>query len=107
MKIHKERHISFFLIALTLASGLGWFINSYPPGSVWTYGVVFLLVGCSIGFLLQFLFNQIDKSIVGGAGVVIFLILRALQLRHFVYDLLLIACLISIDIMIIKIRRKP
>lgn len=89
-------------IVVTAVSTLAWFINSYTPDSWQRIGIFFILITIILSSLLIPLLNNVRRIFLVTGGVIILLLLRLLGLREIIYPLLLIACLVSLDLLLRK-----
>ena len=106
MKLHTpQRNFLHLFLFLVFASTLGWFINSYPPETLWQFGGFYLLLGFAVFFFFQFILNHLRRAALVSIGFIVLLILRSFNLRHPLYTILLLACLVSIEYTIIKTRK--
>ena len=106
MQLHTpQRNFIHLFLFLVFASTLGWFINSYPPELLWQFIAFYLLLGCTLVFLFQFIFCNLRRSLLISIGAVLFFILRSFSLRHPLYSVLLFLCLISIEYAALKTRK--
>ncbi len=103
---HPERRIYSVLLFLTSASGLGWFINSYPPTSpalfLWFYPICFFM----LFFLAYALTLHSRRSLLLALGLIVILFLRGMHLRHPLYPVLLILLLVSLEHAFSSIRKS-
>jgi len=90
------------LLGLIGVSGTAWLINTYAPGQPVHLVVFFVAVFVSCFFLFLFLLNNVRRSTLVSLGVVLYLILRYLNLRQSYYIVLLIASLASLEIALRK-----
>ena len=88
------------MLGLIGVSGTAWLINTYAPGQPVHLVVFFVAVFVSCFFL--FLLNNVRRSTLVSLGVVLYLILRYLNLRQSYYIVLLIASLASLEIALRK-----
>ena len=100
-----ERNIIHLILFFVFASALGWFINSYPPETIWQFGSFYLLLGFAVFFLFQFILNHLRRAVLVSFSIIILFILRSFNLRHPLYISLLFLLLISIEISITRIRK--
>ena len=100
-----ERNILHLFLFLVYASALGWFINSYPPEMFWQFIGFFLLFGLAAFFLFLFILVQTRRAALVSIGLTTLLILRSLQLRHPLYPVLLLLCLISVEYTFLKMQK--
>lgn len=100
--LHPRRSIWWLIAGVTTISSLAWFANTYTPDS-WQMIAIFLALITIIAtsFLLYFLNNVRHIFLIIG-GFLILLILRLLGLREIIYPLLLLASLVSIELMLKK-----
>lgn len=95
--IYTQRNITHLLLFLIFMSVLGWFINSFPPETLWQFAAFYLLFGCALFFLFQFILVNARRAFLFSFSILVFLFLRALNLRHPLYLVLLVICQISIE----------
>lgn len=106
MQLHlPERNVTHLFLFLVSASGLGWFINSFPPETLWQFAAFYLLLGSSLFFLFHFILVHTRRAFLISLSTIIFLLLRALNLRHPLYLVFLVICLLSIEYSIGRQKR--
>lgn len=96
------RNIWWLIVAICGICVLAWFVNTYPPHSWQLFIVFFTLVFITSLFLLLYLINNVRRSILLSSGLSIFLLLRLLNLRELIYPLLLVASLLSLELLLTK-----
>lgn len=89
-------------IVVTAASTLAWFVNSYTPDSWQRIAIFFVLIAIILSSLLIPLLNNVRHILLITGGLLILLVLRYLGLREIIYPLLLIASLLSLELMLRK-----
>lgn len=90
----------WFIITISGLSILGWFVNTYPPNSFLRIAIFFLLIGATTFFTSLYLLKIVRRAALLTLGVVIWLLLRFLDLRDWYYPALLLPILISLDILL-------
>ncbi len=100
MERHKPVRNPYLLVLG--ASGyvlLAAFVNMYPPDTI-VYIVLFLIAfTVSTGFILQYVFRKIQTSVLWSGGLALLLILRLFGLKSPIYTVLLLASIISFEIL--------
>lgn len=97
-----HRSIWWLIIGISGVSALAWFANTYTPDSWQTIVIFFTLITIITGSLLLYFVNKIRHILLITGGLLILLGLRFLGLREIIYPLLLIASLISLELMLQK-----
>lgn len=90
------------VIVVTAVSTLAWFVNSYAPDSWQRIAIFFSLMTVIIASFLLSILNNVRHVTLITLGVMIILVLRILGLREIIYPLLLVATLLSIELMLRK-----
>ncbi|OGG11638.1 hypothetical protein A2Z00_01100 [Candidatus Gottesmanbacteria bacterium RBG_13_45_10] len=94
---NRPRNIWWLIISISGLSAIGWIIHTFPPeGPI--LGVFFLFLFAVSYFASLFLFNIVRRSLTISLGVMLFFMLRYLQLHNPLYIILLIACLFSLEL---------
>ncbi len=83
-------------------SVLAWFMNNYTPTFWYFIALFFLLIFISSFLLVSSVINNVRRSILIATGFCVWLALRALNLREITYLILLIATLVSFEIVLEK-----
>lgn len=73
-------------------------MNSFSPKSIGVLGIFFALLFTTSTSLSLYVLNNVRRSLLIGLGVAIFFLLRLLGLRDFIYPILLIASLASLEL---------
>lgn len=94
--------MSSIAIVVTAVSTLAWFVNSYTPDSWQCIAIFFALTAIIIATLFFSLLNNVRRVFLITSGVLILLFLRLLGLREIIYPLLLLAFLLSLELMLRK-----
>lgn len=89
-------------IVIAAVSTLAWFVNAYTPDSWQRIAIFFVLIAIILSSLLILLLNNVRRILLVTGGVLILLLLRLLGLREIIYPLLLIASLLSLELMLRK-----
>jgi preprotein translocase subunit SecY len=87
-------HLFFAVTGLILLSA---FITLVPPDSFVPIGIFFVLLASAVVLFSLYLGGSIRRSLVIAAGIVLYLLLRMLGLKHPLYFLLMIACIIALE----------
>lgn len=93
----KERNPALLFIGLSLLIITAAYINVTPPASLISLIGFFLLlsiVSTTLGF---YLFHHMRHAVILSVGIIIWLILRLIGLRHPLYTVLLIASIIALE----------
>lgn len=97
-----HRSVWWLIIGISGISGLAWFANTYTPDS-WQMIIFFItLIAVIILSLLLFFLNNVRHVLLITGGLLILLVLRYLGLREIIYPLLLVASLLSLELMLRK-----
>ncbi len=97
-----QRNVWWLILGITGLSGLAWFMNTIPPDSM-SQIIEFLLIILVTSFVsAQFLLNNVRRAVLVSVGFSIFLVLRYLGLRDPIYLILLVASLISLEMLLSK-----
>lgn len=89
-------------IVAASVSALAWFVNSYTPDSWQHITIFFALIAIIIATLFFSILNNVRRVLLITGGVLILLLLRLLGLREIIYPLLLLASLLSLELMLRK-----
>lgn len=98
----RPRNQRFFLAGIIGLAATTWFINRFEPTGIRSLILFFLLLFLTSSGLLTYLFNNVRRGALGGIGVVVALLLRLWGLHDPIYLILLIACLISVELLFSK-----
>lgn len=90
------------VIDVAAVSFLAWFVNAYSPDSWQRIAIFFVLAAIIIATLSFSLLNNVRRVLLITSGVLILLLLRLLGLREIIYPLLLLASLLSIELVLRK-----
>lgn len=96
------RNIWWLVVAICGICVLAWFVNTYPPHSWQLFIVFFSLIFLTSLFLLLYLLNNVRRSLLLSTGLIVYLILQLLNLRELYYPILLLATLLSLELMLRK-----
>lgn len=100
--VKKPQNVWLLVAGISELSALGWFINTYAPNSWVLISVLFLfLFAISYCFILFFL-NNVRRAGLASLGIVLFFLLRFLNLREPFYLILLLASIISLELYLRK-----
>lgn len=77
---------------------LGWLTNAFAPDQRLIFILFFFIIFFTCLSLCLYLFNNVRRSVLLSLGIIAFLLLRFLQLRHPLYLVLLLASLISLEL---------
>lgn len=97
-----HRSIWWLFVGISGISALAWLTNANAPDS-WQVMLLFLILitAITISLLLYFINNMRHIFFITG-GLLILLMLRFLGLREIIYPILLIASLLSIELLLRK-----
>jgi len=102
MRQRHPRNLWWLLLGLISISGAAWFVNTYPPVSWQLIAVFFIFLFVSSLCIFLYLLNNVRHALLVSLGVILFLILRYLNLRQSYYIVLLVASLASLEIALRK-----
>lgn len=97
-----HRSIWWLIIGISGVSALAWFANTYTPDSWQRITLFFALITIISTSLLLYFLNNVRHIFLITGGMLILLLLRLLGLREIIYPLLLIASLLSLELMLRK-----
>lgn len=97
-----HRSVWWLVIGVSGTSALAWFANTYTPDSWQIIAMFFALITLTLASLLFYFSNNVRHVLLITAGLLIILLLRLLGLREIIYPLLLVASLLSIELMLRK-----
>lgn len=97
-----RRSVWWFLVGISGISGLAWFANTYTPDSWQKIVILFTFIATIITSILFYFLNNVRHILLITGGLLILLVLRYLGLREIIYPLLLLASLLSLDILLRK-----
>ncbi len=100
--LRSHRSPWYLIIGIFGISTLAWFSNTYAPDSWQTIMVFFLLLVTIIACALLAVIKNIRHVILMTGGILTILALRSLGLREIIYPLLLVATLISLELVLRK-----
>ncbi len=92
----RKRNIGFLFLTIALLSLFSWFVVSVPPDTIFSHISLYVIVFGISFFLFLFIFADIWVSSVYAGGIIIYLFLRFLHLRHPLYAVLLFICCIAV-----------
>lgn len=98
----RERNINYLIFSVVGLCALASFISIVPPDTIAIQGIFYAVLGIILFCLSMFVFASKQEAIIITIGGIVYFLLRFLNLRHPLYLILLIACCISIQIMISK-----
>ena len=102
MVSRQPRNIWWLIVAMCGLSALAWFVNTYSPNS-WQFLFVFFSLVCFTSlFFLFYLLNNVRRSVLVSLGIILYLLLRYLNLRESIYLILLLTSLISLEVFLKK-----
>ena len=96
------RSVWWLIIGMSGISGLAWFANIYTPDSWQKIEILFTFIATIITSILLYFLNNVRHILLITGGLLILLILRLLGLREIIYPLLLVASLLSLELMLRK-----
>ncbi len=97
-----HRSVWWLIIGISGISGLAWFANTYTPDSWQKIVILFTFIATTITSILLYFLNNVRHILLITGGLLIILFLRLLGLREIIYPLLLIASLLSLELMLKK-----
>lgn len=97
-----QRSVWWLIIGVTGISALAWFTNTYTPDSWQRIAIFFSLFTLIITSLFFSFLNNVRHILLITGGLLILLLLRLLGLREIIYPLLLLASLLSLELMLRK-----
>ncbi len=97
-----HRSIWLLIVGISGISGLAWFANTYTPDSWQMIVILFTFIATIITSTLLYFLNNVRHILLITGGLLILLFLRLLGLREIIYPLLLIASLISLELLLRK-----
>lgn len=95
----RYRSVWWPIITISGISGLAWFANTYTPSSWQMIAIFFVLISVITTTILLYLLNNVRHVLLITGGALILLFLRLLGLREIIYLLLLVACLVSLEVL--------
>ncbi len=99
MRLHTHpRKKSLLLIGLVLLVSLLLFIFLTPPSGMFSFMIFFFLFFVGLFYVCVFGFNSKRQAMLFSGGVTLIMLLRALELRHWIYPLLILAIIISLEL---------
>lgn len=102
-RMHRAHHDRRFLIfGIFGLAGLAVFAAKFAPISFQIIALFLLIFFLSVLCIAHYLINNVRRSIFISAGFTILLALRAVNLRDPLYIMLLLACLISLELLFRK-----
>lgn len=104
---HRPRKKTTLIIGMLLLGVLAAFMVLLPPTQLWTLIIFFVLFTLAIFFICAFTFNQVFRALLISIGLTVYMILRSLELRHWLYPLLIIAIIVSIEVYRISQNSPP
>jgi len=98
MEDKKPKNFTALFITIASASLLGWYVNAFPPETFFHYLWFFLIITVLFGSFFYFLFQVWWRSCLYTGGIILFLLLRLLGLKHILYAILLFIILVLTDL---------
>lgn len=102
--MRQRRNTKLLILGFLGLAGLAFFADKFAPSSLQIVSAFLLIFLLSDFFLSQYLLNNVRRAILLSSGLTVFLALRAAGLREPIYPALLIACLISLELLFGKYR---
>ncbi len=97
-----HRSVWWLIIGISGISALAWYANTHTPDSWQMIALFFVLATIIVLSLLLYFLNNVRHVFLITGGMLILLLLRLLGLREIIYPLLLIASLLSLELMLRK-----
>jgi hypothetical protein len=88
----------WLLTGFGFISALGWLINNIAPNTIYIVGMFLILILGTITSYTLFFTNNVRRSIYLGLFTVIVLALRYLNLRDFLYIVLLLTIFVTLEL---------
>lgn len=95
LRHRKKSHLVLGLLLTTILFGV---VILLPPEGILVKGLFFLLFFSALFYLLRFAFKHSRRALLISIGITLLLLLRALGLRHWLYPLLIVALILSVEI---------
>lgn len=100
--VRPHRSVWWLVIGISGISALAWFANTYTPDSWQKIASFFALITVILTSLLLYFLNNVRHILLITGGMLVLLILRLVGLREIIYPLLLVASLLSLELMLRK-----
>ncbi|MDP1721994.1 MAG: hypothetical protein Q8L37_02185 [Candidatus Gottesmanbacteria bacterium] len=100
--LRSHHSVRWLFVCISGISALAWFTNSYTPDSWQAVITIFIIITIIITSFLLYFLNTVRHILLITAGILILLILRYWGLREIIYPMLLIASLLSLELMLRK-----
>lgn len=97
-----KRNLLWLFMGLAGIGLLGWFINAFSPNSVQLLLTFFSIITATVFFLSLFVLRQLRYAILTTLGIFAWLVLRFFGLREVYYGILLVAILVSLEVLLRK-----
>jgi len=94
----RPRKKSLLAIGLILLLVLILFVIFIPPTGMLALIIFFLIFFSGIFYLATFGFNNLRRALLTSGGVTFILILRVAELRHWLYPVLILAIIVSLEL---------
>lgn len=94
----RSRNILWLFVAIVFVSLLAWFTNSFSPQTNTVIIIFFLILAGGVFSLFMYLLKNTRRSFFITVAFLVFLLLRYLHLREYLYILLLVATIISLEL---------
>ena len=94
-KLRKKSHLIIGTIGLTFLIG---FMIAFPPQGILLMIAFFSLFLTTLFYLLRYALNQSRTSLFLSTGITLLFILRAYNLRHWLYPLLIFALVLTLEV---------
>lgn len=97
-----KKHVLWLICGLVTGGLTAWFTYKFYPDNAFNITLFFCLLEGTILSLTYYLLNNVRRSIFIGFGIGIWLLLRLLGLHQLLYLILIVACLLSLDLLFSK-----
>lgn len=94
----RQRKKSHLVLGIIFILALLIVVVFFPPEEFLIKFLFFLLLFAALFYLLRFALNPTRRALLISAGITLLLLLRALGLRHWLYPLLIVALILSVEI---------
>src|SRR5947207_13453525 len=95
-----NRNIWFLILGISGVSMLGWFVHTFSPENILFIALFFIIIATATFFCSLFIVKTVRRAFLLTLGVLLFLLLRLFGLRDWYYIILLIACLVSLELLL-------
>lgn len=99
---YPRRSVWWLIAGISGISALAWFANTYTPDSWQMIALFFTLITAILTSFLLYFLNNVRHFLLITGGLLVFFFLRLLGLREIIYPLLLVATLLSIELVLRK-----